>query len=259
MSRSISAIFAVTLLSVTSQAVAAQQVGFPQGTFIAFEALDARAVSRNAGVEFDFVEGRYEVRRDDELRVRGHYIVQADTITITETEGPWACTGMAASAHYTWLVAEDRLMLTLVGVDACNRRRNRLSDVVLLRGRAPPFAKTVSVPPDLVESWRRFWVESDVPGWIDDVFVPTAIAQDGNRLLNGIDEIRQWLGGQDSRDPHAFPFEFGRVGDEIVEKGRYRDIFGSPDGSTRVLVGRYQMTWVPTESARWKLREWILR
>jgi hypothetical protein len=110
-----------------------------------------------------------------------------------------------------------------------------------------------------VESWRRFWLESDVPGWIDEVFAPAAVAQDGNRILNGIDEIRQWLGGQDSRNPQAFPFEFSRVGGEIIEKGRYRDIFGSPDGSTRVLVGRYQITWVPTERSRWKVREWVLR
>ncbi|HJQ89688.1 MAG TPA: hypothetical protein VJ820_19760 [Propionibacteriaceae bacterium] len=258
MSRSISAI-AVTLLGVASQAVAAQQVSFPQGTFIAHEALDPRAVSRNAGVEFDFVEGRYEVRRDDELRVRGHYILRGDTITITEAEGPWACTGAAASANYAWLVAADRLVLTLVGEDACNRRRNRLSGVVLLSGRAPPLAKTVSAPPDLAESWRRFWLESEVPGWIEDVFAPAAIARDGDRILNGIDEIRQWLGGQDSRDPQAFPFEFSRVGREIIERGRYRDIFGSPDGSTRVLVGRYQITWVPMESSKWKVGEWILR
>ena len=115
MSRSVAIILAVTLLDAVSQAVAAQLVSFPEGTFIAHEALDPRGASRNAGVEFDFMERRYEVRRDGELRVRGHYILLGDKITITEAEGPWACTGAAASANYAWRVEADRLVLTLVG------------------------------------------------------------------------------------------------------------------------------------------------
>ena len=260
MRRAKSTVTTLIIVLVVPRAVGAQQTRFPEGTFIAQEALDPHAISRNAGVEFDFVAGQYQVRRDGELRVLGQYALRGHQITITDIEGPWACvTSDASSATYSWRVEDDRLLLALDGEDTCNRRRNRLTDVVLLKGRAPPLPETVSAPAELIGSWQRFWVESDVPGWIDEVFAPDAIAQDGNRRLNGIEEIRGWLTGQDSQNPQAFPFEFSRSGDKITEKGRYRDIFGSPDGSTRLLVGRYQITWVQAEGPKWKVQEWILR
>lgn len=240
--------------------VVAQSTSFPQGTWVSQDAQDALAVSRNAGVEFTFLNGRYEIRRDGEVRVWGRYTSTDGQITITDVEGPWACaTADMSSATYGWVLAEGQLVLTPIGADPCNRRRNRLSGTGLIRDHAPRLADTIPVPSPLRERWQRFWLQSESAGWVDEIFDRNAIAEDGNRRLVGIEQIRQWLGGQDSRRPQAFPFHFSSTDTRIVEKGRYRDIFGSPGGSTRVLVGRYQITWTRMDGSQWKVTEWILR
>ena len=233
---------------------------FPQGTFVAPEALDPRDVSKYAGIEIELAAGRYAMRRDGEPRVTGRYEVAGDRITITDQDGVWACrTPETTSATYTWRVDGAHLVLTLSGTDACNRRRNRLSGARLVQGRVSAFAPDAPVPDALRRTWERFWLESDATGWVDSVFTTDAVAEDGNRRLVGLEAIRGWLGGQDSRGPRPFPFEFSTSGETIIEKGRYRDVFGAPDGSTRLLVGRYQITWVPVTGGGWKVREWLLR
>ncbi len=232
----------------------------PDGTYIDREARDPISVVRNSGVEFKFTNGRYELRRDSLPRVVGRYRVSGDTIHLTDVEGPWACTTAATvSAAYRWTPNANGFVLTPLANDACNRRRNRLAGTSFIRAAAPALAKTITAPVQLDESWQQFWLKSDVSGWIDQIFAADAVAEDGNRRLNGIDEIREWLGGQDSRSPRAFPFQFTISDSSIIEKGRYRDVFGSPDGSTRLLVGRYQITWIPAAKNRWKVKQWILR
>ncbi len=241
-----------------SQAAGQGASAFREGTYIPVEAQDPRTVTRYAGLEFRFTGGRYELRRDGELRVSGSYQAAGDRLTLTDLEGVWACTADSTrSGMYHLRASADSLNLSPVH-DACARRTNRITGTLLL-GQAPALLAPVEAPPTLRESWRHFWLESNAPGWIDRVFTPDAIAEDGNRRLAGIDAIKGWLGGQDSRGPQAFPFEFLVSGQHIVERGRYRDLFGGPDGSTRVLVGRYQITWVPALAGGWQVREWLLR
>jgi hypothetical protein len=250
-------ILTIALWAVPPKATAQAGSPFPQGIYIAPDTKNPHAVSRNAGVEIGFTNGLYELHRDGELRVNGRYATEGDSITFTDMQGAWACGAQSRTATYNWRVTAGTLVLTPIA-DACNRRRNRLSGSFIL-GRAPSLAESVKVPSGLRHSWERFWLKSDEPHWLDDVFTSDAIAEDGNRRLVGIDQIRAWLSGQDSEHPQAFPFEFSRSAEEIVEKGRYRDIFRSPDGSSRLLVGRYQITWTRAQNNQWKVREWLLR
>ena len=252
-------------LLVAFGALAAPSLGSAQpfralnGTFIHREAMDSLAVSRHSGIEISFDNGQFEIRRDNESRTLGSYVVRGDTLVLADVRGAWACaTPETATGTYLLRWRQEELQLSLVGPDRCNRRRNRFADAVWVARKAPAFAPTMAAPAELGEAWKTFWLRSDIPGWVDSMFTADASAEDGNRRLTGVEEIRGWLGGQDSRSPQAFPFEFSRSGPGIVEKGRYRDIFGSPDGSTRVLVGRYQITWIPSQGS-WKVQQWILR
>lgn len=244
------------LVAAAPRSAAAQ---FPEGVYIGLDGQDNHAVSRLAGVEIHLIGGRYEMRRDGELRVAGRYVVDGEQLSLTDERGTWACVApTTATAVYRWRRSADSLFLTLLGEDACNRRRNRLASTALIKGHAPVFPDVAPTPAPLRDRWTNFWRSSGAPGWLEDMFAPDAITEDGNRRLEGIDEIRQWLGGQDSRALQALPFDFSHSGDLIIEKGRYRDVFAAQDGTLRVLVGRYQLTW-RLEGSKWMVQEWILR
>ena len=253
-------LLATVLGCIGSLGASAQTSSFPEGIYVSREAQDPRGVSRYSGVEFHFTGGRYEMRRDGEPRVAGTYLAEGGRLTITDVDGAWACRPpQPTSATYSWRLDGGQLVLAATGDDACNRRRNRLDGAALIRGKVPPLPDVIASPDELRESWESFWLHSDAPGWVENLFARDARAEDGNRKLIGIEQIKQWLDGQDSRKPQAFPFQFDKTPSRIVEKGRYRDVFGSPDGSTRILVGRYQITWVPASGSKWKVQEWILR
>jgi hypothetical protein len=251
---------ATFVLSVTAlQANSQTSAKFPRGTYIYSEGSDARAVTRQAGVEIEFGDGVYLIRRDGEPRVEGRYSVNERRVTFTDIGGVWACMNAESqSATYVWELQGKELSLKVDGEDKCQRRRNRLADAKLIRGSAPSPLKAVPVPGELQSSWQKFWNGSDDPQWADRVFMPDAVAEDGGRTFRGLEEIKgRWLAGQNAQSPQASPFEFSRSGNQIIEKGSYRITFTSP--SARLLVGRYEITWILTSESMWKVQKWILR
>lgn len=233
---------------------------FPEGTYVHPESQDPRAVSRYAGLEIDFIDGHYEIRRDEELRVSGRYEVSGDQITLIDEEGIWACTSTETpAAVYRWSIEEGAVHLTAESTDRCNRRRNRFSEVRLRQGRTPAFAPVVDVPDELAAAWRHLWLESGENAWIDRTFTPDAVVEDGSRRMTGIEEIRSWLGGQDSGGETPLPFDFRRSGADWIESGRYRVTFAATSASSRIIVGRYRIRWVLGPRGEWMVKEWILR
>jgi hypothetical protein len=86
---------------------------FPTGTFETKQAPFT--------VSFDN-KGQFRVNQGDALEVMGNYSVKASELTLTDTQGPWACTKAGEQiGTYTWKY--ENAILTLIKLaDKCTDR-----------------------------------------------------------------------------------------------------------------------------------------
>jgi hypothetical protein len=86
---------------------------FPTGTFETKQAPYT--------VTFD-TKGQFRVNQGDALEVLGNYSVKASELTLTDTQGPWACTKADEQiGTYTWKFANAVLTLAKLA-DKCEDR-----------------------------------------------------------------------------------------------------------------------------------------
>jgi hypothetical protein len=92
---------------------AAFAADFPTGTF------ETKQVPFS--VTFDN-KGQFRVNQDDTLEVMGNYSVKAGELTLTDTQGPWACTKAGEQiGAYTWKY-ENAVLTLIKRADNCEDR-----------------------------------------------------------------------------------------------------------------------------------------
>jgi hypothetical protein len=94
--------------------------GFPTGTFEGKEL--------PITVSFD-TKGHFSVSQGATLGVTGTYTAKADQISLTDAQGPWACTSPGQQTGiYTWKFENGALLLSKLA-DQCGDRAKTLASV----------------------------------------------------------------------------------------------------------------------------------
>jgi hypothetical protein len=72
-------------------------------------------------VTFD-ANGKFRVNQDNKLQVAGDYSAKAGQLTITDSQGPWACTKAGEqTGTYKWAYASGTLTLSKVADECVDR------------------------------------------------------------------------------------------------------------------------------------------
>lgn len=97
---------------------------FPTGTF--------ESKQTPITVSFDD-KGEFRVKQGDTLEVVGHYSAVASKLTLTDAQGPWACTKAGEqTGTYTWKY--EKAVLTLIKLtDKCEDRVKSLAGLAWQR------------------------------------------------------------------------------------------------------------------------------
>jgi hypothetical protein len=94
-------------------APSALAAGFPTGTF--------QSTDEPFTVTFD-ANGKFHVNQADKLQVAGDYSAKAGQLTITDSQGPWACTKAGEqTGTYKWAYANGTLTLTKIADECVDR------------------------------------------------------------------------------------------------------------------------------------------
>ena len=97
-------------------ASAAFAADFPTGTY--------EAKGTPVTVSFDD-KGQFHVNKGEALEVTGTYSVKAGELKLTDSQGPWACTGDKQTGVYAWKYENAALTFSKV-TDKCEERVNSL-------------------------------------------------------------------------------------------------------------------------------------
>jgi hypothetical protein len=97
-------------------ASAAFAADFPTGTY--------EAKGTPVTVSFDD-KGQFHVNKGEALEVTGTYSVKAGELQLTDSQGPWACTGDKQTGVYAWKYENAALTFSKV-TDKCEERVNSL-------------------------------------------------------------------------------------------------------------------------------------
>jgi hypothetical protein len=105
---------------------ATQGAKFPGGVFKTNDG------TNNIALDFDST-GTLNVYVNNESFSHSTWEARADTLTFGNMEAPegYACT---SGARYLWVLADNRILFTLVGTDDCQTRRDGLVGLVWTKG-----------------------------------------------------------------------------------------------------------------------------